>query len=82
MLQKQAVFACVDPVSSCAVSLEGNCADELKIIAGPYLQYPTETTITVAETNQPASSRRDKAGPRTLWHGFPAKTAKPFTRSF
>lgn len=58
MLQKRAVFACVMTLSLLVLfPLEGNCADELKIIAGPYLQYPTETTITVGwETNQPASS--------------------------
>jgi len=33
------------------------CEEELEIIAGPYLQYPTETSMTVGwETNQPAST--------------------------
>lgn len=39
------------------VAANGVCAAELKIIAGPYLQYPTETSMTVGwETSQPATS--------------------------
>ncbi len=38
-------------------AFQSACEEELEIIAGPYLQYPTETSMTVGwETSQPAST--------------------------